>query len=277
MQISAPTPAPLLLSAELRAQFLEALRVRGCTARYIGDVARYLARWGEQLAGVDLRELSLPRQVLPALEQASCRGARVAALKACTAWLTRERFELAHDPCAALKVPQARPEQWRRPKVVELYRLDQVLARLELPWRDCMTVLLGTGWHLTELQRFVRAGAILTPTMRTYGTAAVLETVHKHGRTFRTPVTACVRRSAVRVRARGHVDLKALRRHVYAAAAAAGVARFRLGELRHTVATYAAQRVGLERTADFLGHRDPRTTERFYVLHYTPAKVPTPR
>lgn len=271
------SPGPSL-SPELRAQFLEALRTeRRCSAPYVSDVARYLSGWAEKLGELDLSQLSVGRDVLPALEKATCRGARIAALKAFCSWLYRERFMIDRDPCAQLKVPQNRPEQWRRPKAVEAYRLGRVLSRLGPPWRDCVVLLLGTGWHLSELNRFVRTGSILEPqSPRQKGVAGILETVHKHGETFRTPVSARVRAAAERLRARGRISTAGLRRRILSACKAAGIVPWRPGQLRHTVATYAAQRAGLERTAAFLQHRDARTTRRFYVLHYTPQKVPTP-
>jgi integrase len=105
----------------------------------------------------------------------------------------------------------------------------------------------------------------------------VLSTVHKTGEGFRTSVSARVAGAARRLRARRRLSLVALRRNVYRACKAAQIARWAPGQLRHTVATWAAQRASLAATAAFLGHRDGRTTRRFYVLNYTPEKVPTPR
>src|SRR6218665_331293 len=55
---------------------------------------------------------------------------------------------VAEDPTfGRLRVPQARPEQWKRDKVI--LREHYLLAREHLAphWRDGMDVQAGTGWH----------------------------------------------------------------------------------------------------------------------------------
>src|SRR6266446_1356975 len=152
----------------------EALRDRFCnwslveqqnSTRYVAELRAGLEWWRPRLAGVDLRELSITRHVLPELDRLQRgRRPRIVALKVLCSWLHRERHELEHNPLAALKLPQSRPEQWRRRKVVPRQVLDATLDELEPKWRDAVTVLCGTGWHVTELARFAttQSGGIAT-------------------------------------------------------------------------------------------------------------------
>jgi integrase len=276
---------PVVFTAEILDAFTDwSLHERHNTPRYVREQRAYLSWWASNLAGVDLRALSPRDHVRPALAGVRSRGARVAALKAFCGWLHRERYLLDRNPTEALRVPPARPEQWRRPKVVQRAQLAGVLGQLAGErWADALTVLCGTGWHVTELERFARSGSTAAPPpgMRRrkvdgVRVAGVLETVHKGGETFRTPVSSRVLRAAVRVRARGF-SVAGLRKALARACRAAGVDRWTAGRLRHTVATHAVQRgADLDQVANFLHHKDRRTTRRFYTWHYTPRKVPTP-
>ncbi|MBS2023400.1 MAG: site-specific integrase [Deltaproteobacteria bacterium] len=249
------------------------------SAKYVKEQRAYLDWWAVRLAAVDLRALVLRKHVVPELDGARCRGQRIAALKAFCGWLTRVRFELDHNPVAQLKVPQSRPAQWRRSKVVAPAQLA-VVDGLPSWARDGLVVLLGTGWHVSELYRFARSGDVSKPpqTSLEQGAAAVLETVHKHGELFRTAVSEEVAAAARRVRARGLHGVTALRRLVARACARARVAHWGPGQLRHTVATWAvANGADFGAVAAFLNHKDGRTTRRFYATHAVPRRVPTPR
>ena len=271
----------ILLDDDLRTRFATwSLVERHNTPRYVAELRAGLAWWASRLAGVDLRELSLVRHVLPELDQvARGRRPRAVALKILCSWLHGERHELEHNPLGALKVPQSRPEQWRRRKVVARQVLDATLDELEPKWRDAITVLCGTGWHVTELARFAGAGEISPrPRWARRDVAGVLETVHKGGELHRTAVSARVLAAARRIRARGELGIAGLRKALRRAQARAGVDRWGAGRLRHTVASwavYAGEDLG--DVAAFLGHRDARTTRRFYVELYTPRKVATLR
>lgn len=274
---------PVRMTPELLEQFLTwSLDERHNTLRYVREQRAYLTWWSRIVGDADLRGLSLLEVVQPALAGAKARGARIAALKAFCAWLVRERFLLERNPVDALKVPQSRPEQWRRPKVVQEPHRRAVLEQLEPHWRDAILVLSGTGWHVTELDRFARAGAVaaadasVRSVSRRARVAGVLVTQHKHGETSRTPVSARVLAAAQRVRGRTF-STAGLRRALARAAARAGVERWTAGRMRHTVATHAVRAgASLEAVSEFLHHKDRRTTRRFYVWLYTPRKVPTP-
>src|SRR4051812_45426403 len=269
-------------SAPVAAFISSSRRERHNCERYVREQEAYLRWWAERLVHVDLRELRIARDVLPLLDALERgRTPRIAALKVFVRWLHRERHELDRDPVAALKIPQPRPAQWRRRRIVlgdELAR-----ARRELPiWaRDAVTVLCGTGWHVTELARFAAAGEFAPPPPWARSSpvhvAGVLETVHKHGERFRTPVSRQVLAAAKRLRARGRLSPTSFRKTVQRACDHAGIPRWTPGRLRHTVATWAIrQGESLQSVAEFLGHRDSRTTRRFYVDVFVPRRVRTP-
>jgi hypothetical protein len=83
--------------------------------------------------------------------------------KSVRSWLRKEKHLLTanEDPTfQTLVVPQARPEQWKRVKVI--LREHYLLAREHLAphWRDGMDVQAETGWHVTELIRFAKEGSV---------------------------------------------------------------------------------------------------------------------
>jgi integrase len=87
---------------------------------WVGSQRRMLVKfWLPALAGKDLRRLTLEGDVLPALDGAKARAHKIAVLKVLFTWLTtvRRLLKPSEDPTfRALKVPQARPEQWKRVK-----------------------------------------------------------------------------------------------------------------------------------------------------------------
>ena len=274
---------PLALDDDLRNRFCNwSIVERQNSPRYVAELRAGLAWWSSRLQGVDLRQLSIVRHVLPELDRLERgRRPRLVALKVLCSWLHRERHELEHDPLAALKLPQSRPEQWRRRKAVPRPVLEATLRELEPRWRDAVTILCGTGWHVTELERFATqwsGGIGPRPPRARRGVAGVLETVHKHGELHRTCVSRQVLAAARRLRRRGKLGISGLRKALRRACARAGVEGWGAGRLRHTVASWAVS-VGedLAAVAAFLGHRDARTTRRFYVECYTPRKVATLR
>jgi hypothetical protein len=127
----------------------------------LADQRRYLAWWSDRFRGSDLRRVTLRDHIFPALDGVGGRAPRIAVIKRLYAWL-RERDVItpAEDPTyGRLKVPQAKPAQWERSKVIP--RADYEKARLHIEpevYRDALDVLAGTGWHTTELNRFAAAG-----------------------------------------------------------------------------------------------------------------------
>jgi len=168
-------------------------------------------------------------------------------------------------------------------------------------------VLAGTGWHRSELLRWLSQSGTVEPVPegRESEGAAVLVTVHKSGDWHRTIVTTAVLEAARRLRQRWvngeGFDLRTFTDSVHhAIEIACGKAResgdrehdgcakngrclhrWGPGHLRHAVATWAHRRkldapeiaLGLG-----LGHRgaDAAITRRHYIDSYVPPKLPTP-
>lgn len=263
---------------------------------YVRDQARKLGDWTARLAGADLRKLTL-RQLQEGLRGLPARKHRIIAIKAFCSWLRTEKGLLtsAQDATLDLKVPQAEPEKWKRRKVVPWVNVESVLAQLETEGaaaaelertpndklepgadqqrrRDCLLLLTATAWHVTELQRFIRGGELL----RQAGgdVLAVLVVRHKGGHLARTPITHREHlEAAERLRASGEVPRHLQKEHL-AACKRAGVPGFGLGVMRHSVATWAVEAgASVESVASFLGHKDKRTTQRFYVDVAVPTNV----
>jgi integrase len=218
------------------------------------------------------RELvGLRRTTLPVLAEISKKmsGARnkVAALKACFTWLRQQgRVQRHHDPTIDLAKPQAKPTEWDR--LVPLESHTKVVAELDPRWGDLLVVLMGTGWHVSELLRFVRGGNI-------DGDVLVCPR-HKSGEPHRTQVSEKVKKAAAASKLRGGFSLSKLYQEVALACDRAKVERFGVGGYRHTVATNAV-RAGAtpEEVAHFLGHKGSYMVKAIYAKVAVPKKIPT--
>jgi integrase len=278
--------SPVYLDNRLSEDFLAwSLHEKGNSAEWVKKQKGVLAWWMERLAGVDLRRATLRDHLAPALEHAPGKRHRIEVIRALYGWLRKVRNDLAptEDPTfGALPVPQPRPAQWTRSRVIP--REHYLLAREHLvgPWRDSLDVLAGTGWHVTELIRFANDGAVepLPKAMRVEaGAVGVLVCPrHKSGDTHRTAVSADVLEAAKRLRERRWpADSKfPFYDAIEGACRAAEIPRLNPGAFRHSVATWAIE-AGADpaAVAAFLGHRSATTTRRFYATHAAPPKVPT--
>jgi len=269
----------LILSDDLLDGFAAWQRARGNTSRHVNSLVNRLRDWQADLAGKDLRRLSLGSDVKPALaRRGTCRPRRIIALKVFCAWLRTERHLLttAEDATLDLPVPQARPEKMDRRKVVEWASLAAAAEHLKQRPRDFLTLLVATGWHTTEAERFVRskAGVILKPPG---GPLAVLVTRHKGGDFTRTPIVHAEHLEAVERLKKAGKAPRRINDALRAACAEAGVAPFTAGVLRHSVATWAVEQGARPSdVSEFLGHKDARTTRRFYIDSSAPTvSVPT--
>lgn len=259
----------LQLTAELIVEFHGWQLEKGNTRRHANDMGNRLADWVEDLGGKDLRQLTLRDDVKPAIERRRTnRAHRIIALKAFFAWLRKEKHLLrsAEDCTLDLPVPQAQPAKHRRRKAVALETVRAAAAVLAPAYRDMLVVLAGTGWHVTELERFARHPDSELVYARREDTLAVLVTKHKNKETTRTPVNDPeVLAAAERIRTRGELPRRA-NEAVRAACRSAGVAEFTLGVMRHSVATWAIEHGATpEKVAEFLDHKDKGTTLRFYA------------
>jgi integrase len=282
---------PLPLSDELIEEYLEACREAGTSEKWIASKRRYLVTWQAVFDGRSLRRLTAREHILPARDRQvrTAEGKRrklgawahrIATLKHLFTWLRTEKHlvSAAEDPTfGVIHIPQSNPLKRRiRDKAVP--RSNFLAARKHLAghWRWALDVLAGTGAHVTAVARFASDGQIEPYHGDSEGTAGVLVFVEKDGEEHRVGVTAECLAAAKRLRARGSLDRDKFDDAVHAACVAAGVAPFTPARMRHTVATWAVENGATKaEVADFLGHKDPRTTERFYATHAVPKPVPT--
>lgn len=272
------------LDTELARDFLKWSRDEcGNTVEWITKQRNLLAWWGEVLKGMDLRHVSLGRHIIPALDEVeTSRQKRIAVLKTLYAWLRKVRHSIAtaEDPTfGQLVTPQTRPEQWKRDKAITLEQHERMMKHLGPgPWRDAATVLAGTGWHVTELERFVRTGRAEDRRRDADPEVAGLLICpqRKSGEPQRTEVTIVVLEAAQRLLERGVFGRSRFGMALSRACKAAKVEGFGPGSYRHSVATWAIER-GAEvgKVSQFLGHKSARTTKRFYATHAVTPKVPT--
>lgn len=272
---------PLLLTRQLILEHRAwSLGVKGNSTHHANDVAHRLAEWGRAVGQRDLRKLSLRDDLKPALERwGTSRRHRVIALKSFFSWLRKEKglVTTAQDPTLDLPVPQARPEKAVRRKAVESARVRAAWRELKGGYADMLEVLAATGMHVSELERFIRQDA--AHLVHGKRPLAVLVTRHKSGVWTRIPLDEPSHvRAAERLKKSGTVP-RWFRLHLKAACERAGVEVFTPGVLRHSVATHAVEAGATpDQVAQFLHHRDKRTTERFYVDVAAPkAQVPVMR
>lgn len=266
---------PLRLTAELVGAFIAwSLDVKGNSRPWVLQQKAYLAWWAETLKGRDLRALDLGAHVIPALDSAPERRHRIEVLKAFCSWLRKERHLLsrADDATLDLAVRARRPEQWRRPKAIPRAHFLRVLVALEPRHRDALTLLDETGWHVSELVRFVRGGITLEAPGRKEH--AILEVRHKSGEPHRTAVGFRASRAAARLRERGAFSVGRFYEAVRAACKAAKIPAWTPGRFRHTLATRAVEAgEAPAAVAAYLGHKSPATLRRFYASLATPPRV----
>ncbi len=280
---ASPGGEPLRLNLETAKAFLAwsaAPDGKGNSRPWVLQQRAYLAWWAEQLRGVDLRRVTLRDHVIPALDGQKGRKHRIEVLKAFFSWLRKERHVLTRqeDPTLDLAVPVRRPGQWRRQKDIPRAHFLRVLAKLEAPdHRDALVVLEETGWHVSELVRFARAGAVeALPRGREDGAVAVIACPQrKSGEPQRTAVGQKARAAAERLRAKGSFSVGRFYEAIRAACLKLKIDPFTAGRFRHTLATRALEAgVDPATIATYLGHRSASTTRRWYATH---ALAPRPK
>jgi integrase len=239
----------------------------------------YMKWWKERLDGFDLRKLK-PQDVYAKVKGEDNPETKKSILKTFVRWMVREGLlERAID----IQVQPAVPAQHTSPKLFSRERHSKMVKALDPKYGDLLLILAGTGWHISELQRFAESGKIEYPEHQTdpMDSRYVLITPrHKSGDIHKTEVSAKVEEAAVRVLERGAFNRVLLHRAMNKAAAKSeGKDKFVSyppSWYRHTVATWA-----IEKGADpaavsvFLGHRHPATVKKFYITHAVIPKVPT--
>lgn len=270
---------PIYLDSPLIASYLEACARRANSERWLRGKRAHLAWWADRLHRVDLRRATLRDHILPALDGAPSRNARIAVIKHLYAWLRQQdRIATAEDPCfGKLRADPVKPAQHTRSKVIRREHYEAARRHMVGHYRDAIDLLAGTGWHVQEAIRFAAGGEIEPYQGPDPEGAAVLMVRHKSGWMHRTLVTAETAEAAVRLRAAGRLSESMLNKALRAACDAAGVPRFRPGWFRHTIATLATESGKAELAPAFLGHRSASTTRKFYATRAIPPRVPTLR
>ncbi len=269
----------LVLDEALRDEFLAWSELeKKNTKTWVGQQRLYLTWWMEKIGSHDLHKMTLDH-ILPHLADPSAKSSKISVLKVFYTWLVKVKRALkpAQDPTfRALESIQAKPAQWKKSKVIkpEDYRL--VLEALEGHWRDGLEVLAGTGWHVTELVRFVISGDV-EKHQKVENSVVLTCPATKGGEVLRTAVSLEVGAAGRRLRKRGAFDRDKFDDAVKEASEKAGVKpHITPGRFRHSVATWAINNgADPAQVAAFLGHKSPRTTRKFYATHAVPVKVPT--
>lgn len=272
----------LHITADLVLEFRQWMvnRPRPTTRKHAAEMASLMNDWLDDLGAVDLRKLDLG--VLKAkLAKRANQQHRIIAIKAFCSWLREERHVLSRrdDATLDLVVPQSTPEKAKRTKAVPLQHVRAALRKLRGPYRDCLLVMAHLGWHVSELERFVRSPeATITdvpPKLRRklrIPTVAVLQVLHKSRVFTRSGITdPKVAEAAHRLRERGQVPRK-LNSHLYTACGKAGIPRFTFGVMRHSAGSWLLAEGNLaENVADFLDHASKDMLLKRY------ADVPIPK
>src|SRR5690349_3487267 len=136
---------PLRLTDDLIGEYLDFLRSRDRSAGRIGKCKAYLEWFKDFLP--DLRRLRHD-DVHRALKDAPNPGGRISVIKSFWGWL-RVEHDLDFDPLENLHAPSSVPEQFTRSKIIHREWHDEVVKTIGAPWADLLTVLAGTGWHIS--------------------------------------------------------------------------------------------------------------------------------
>jgi integrase len=284
-----PPQKAVLLDEALQKEFLAYSRRpipeggKGNSKEWVYHQASQLRWWAAHFEGCDLRKVKL-EQITPALDGSKSRQQKIAVIKALYTWLRTVKFlvQTHEDPTyGRLKVPQSSPAQWKKPKTFSRENFLKVRKHLLEHHRDALDVQAGTGWHVRELIRFVKAGVIEEPKGATKAIAAVLCSPYaKNGEPLRTGVNEAVKKAAERLlehgKAHGGFHYKKYLRALKDVSAALQVERIMPGSARHSVATWAIDAgASLQAVSAFLVHKSERTSRKFYATHAVAAKVPT--
>jgi len=247
------------------------LQVKRNTPEHVTACGTYLEAWLLELAGRDLRTLRLIDLKATLAKWKTAERHRVIAIKGFYRWLRQEKGLVRHaeDPTLDLPVPAARPAKLKRRRAVPFEHVEKALSILRGEVHDVLRLLAATGLHISEAARFAAGGELFEPTpeQKGKGVVANLAVKHKSGQLHVVALTdQGALDAAKRLREAGRIPARTvLRDALQVACRQVKVPPFNMGVMRHSVATWLAQRgEPLSAIADFLGHRSPRTTASFY-------------
>jgi integrase len=283
------------LSVDLVQKFLAHLQDDSAgearSTKYVSNTRNSLAWWAERerLGGRDLRGVTLGELQLM-LDGQLGRKHKIIHLKSFCGWL-RARGLLAtqHDPTLELRVPQARPEKAKRPKVNDKGALEAMYAALgDQAIRDVLCLRAKTAMHHTEVHRLAKGKGELRELEDHGEIAGTCSFTHKSGRVHQVSLDAQALAAAKRLQARGGAPSDSwMLKVIKEIAKANSIKEIELGAMRHTYATMArtvgvevkpvaAGGVPLATVAATMGHLNPRTTALFYDQTEVPPMVKLP-
>lgn len=133
--------------------------------KWARESSHRLIDWMERITSTkDLRTLNYHRDLKPMLASwPTMKAARTKAIKTFFGWLKVEKGLIEHheDPTVAMRVPQSKAEKTKRRKVQDFEHVKAVFDVLEQPAKDVLHLLSATGWHVSEVRRFVNEGELL--------------------------------------------------------------------------------------------------------------------
>ena len=268
---------PLYLTQELAQEFLDAMREKGNCKLWRLQQARFITWWHVKLGSKDLRSITSV-DVKMSLQKATSYKHRLAVIKAFFRWM-REHKDAHVSTLEDIPSPQTKPAQWKKSRVVSEDNIRTVLEILKAPYNLALMVQVGTGWHVQEVMRFAKDGALSRHLPIPLEGAVITSPLHKDGSPVRTEVSEVVAHAAALLRQHGKLSY-----HPYYKALGKACERLNIvpaitpGSFRHTAATWAINKGATpEQVAAWLQHKDKRTTMRFYATHAIVPKVPTLR
>lgn len=282
-RVGGQAPAPLAFDAALRDAYLRwSEEEKHNSHGWLAKQRAILEWWAEELGdGIDLKRVRLAEEIVPALDRArGGRQHRIAVLKSLYSWLRKVRHSLqpSDDPTlGTLSAPPPRPAQWKKERAFSLADYEAVRAHLADPYLAAADVQAGTGWHVSETERFAEAGSIV---QQLDGRPVLVCPRAKSGAPRRSIVSDVVAEAAQRLRAAGKLDYYGYWRAMRSACEAAGLAPGTVspGAFRHTVSTFALEHGATPGAISaFIGHESEQTTRKFYATNAVPPRVPTLR
>lgn len=264
----------LVVCAETIGQVRDHLLQKKRDPDYVTNVVSYLATWGEDLAGADLRKLSVQNLKLLLTKHQTAKAKRVASLKSFTAFFRTELNTLpaGEDPTLGLMSLQYVPAKMKKEKGYSKETIEAVYAAIH-DWetertapdahgrtrpvgciatnrregwgtlqgvRDVLVMRAKFGMHQSEIDRLSSGAAILKPLKGQGEIAGTVRFTHKSGQDHTLSLDAQGFAAAQRLATKGGaISYSYVRATLKYAARRAGVAAFLPGELRHSFITIA--------------------------------------
>ncbi|WP_225412044.1 site-specific integrase [Stigmatella hybrida] len=297
----------VFMNAETVGRYLEHMRSKGTTERYVKNVGFYLAEWAGGLAGRDLRAVTLQDLLRKLNQYPTARKNRITAFKSFCAWLREEQgvLTVGEDTSLSLKVPASRPEKSVREKgysietIQRLYRAingweftnlnrEETRRRTDVQCvRDVLCIHAKTGMHGTEIERLARGEGKVSLVEEPGEIAATVKFIHKSGHVHLQSIDRQTLAAVQRLQARGAAPVDShIRRVVRRACKTLKLFPVRFGELRHSFVTWASEcgqevrpkagGIPLSAVAAVVGHHSAHTTKRFYDNAKVPPMIKIP-